>query len=367
MSAAVTMPKLGLTMVEGTVTHWYRQPGEPVQKGEPLVEVATDKINAVVESPADGLLQAILAPEGSTVLVGAPLAEIGDSGSTLASAPTIDRALIRASPYARALARSRGIDLSAVPGTGPRQMVVARDLPAQAPPAPAAAKVAPVVDLSAERQATARRPAAPVGTIPQVTLFTDAPAGRLLAMREELKRSGDQAPDLSLSDLLVALLARALREFPYVNASLEGDEIIRWEQIHIGLAVAGENGLIVPVIREADRLPLSRIAAVRSDLAARARSGDLNSDEVTGGTFTLIDLGTYGIDGFTPIISPPEAAILGVGRVVARPVRRGGEWAEERFITLSLSFDHRLMDGAQAARFLARVADLVEHPVQLLF
>lgn len=404
MIAAVTMPKLGLTIVEGTLTHWYKQPGDPVQKGEPLLEITTDKTSSVVESPASGTLQAILAPECATTPVGAVLARVGDGE------PAPKRAFTPASPYARALARSRGTDLPAVPGSGPRQMVVARDLPDKSEPGPTPIRATPVAErmaartgldltaipaegrvrkadvaavlkrqteagpsaaprreaLSPIRQAISRRMLASASTIPHVTLFTDAPVDRLLSLREELNASLDQSEELTLSVLLVAIVARALRESPYVNASLEESEIIYWDQINVGLAVALENGLIVPVIRRADRLSLSQIAAVRRDLVARARSGELGVDEVTDGTFTVTNLGHYGIDGFTPIINPPEAAILGVGRVVERPARQGGEWVDQRFISLSLSFDHRLMDGAQAARFLARITNLVERPVQLL-
>lgn len=431
MKAPVAMPKLGLTMVEGTVTRWLRQPGEPVLKGEVIVEVTTEKITAEVEAPAAGVLGAHLVPEGATAPVGEILAYIAAGDAEPASPEPDPARFVPASPYARAQARLLNLDLSQASPTGPRGMVVARDLaalraqsgpgqaeeprpkatplaeriaarsgldlaglpvegrirkadvtaavqgresgrptspePGPAPrPAPGPAGTPRREPLSPIRKAIARRMTGSYQTAPHVTLHTDAPVDGLLALRTDLNETLPDDAQLTLTDLLVAVTARALSEFPHLNASLEGEEILLWPEVHIGLAVALDEGLIVPVIRGAGGLSLRQIAGTRRDLVSRAREGRLAPEEVSGSTFTISNLGAYGIDGFTPIINPPEAAILGVGRVQERPVRQGSDWVPRRFLTLSLSFDHRIIDGAQGARFLQRVTALIERPSLLL-
>lgn len=427
MKTPVAMPKLGLTMVEGTVTRWLRQPGEPVLKGEVILEVTTEKITAEVESPAAGILGAHLVGEGALVPVGEILAYIASAGAEPASPEPDPVRFVPASPYARAQARLLNLDLSQASPTGPRGMVVARDLaslqalggpgqveeprpkatplaeriaarsgldlaglPAegrirkadvtaavqaresspQPSPTPRPAQVPAGTQrqepLSPVRKAIARRMTASYQTAPHVTLHTDAPVDGLLALRSDLNEALPADSQLTLTDLLISITARALGEFPYLNASLEGEEILLWPEVHIGLAVALDEGLIVPVIRGAGALSLRQIAGARRDLVSRAREGRLTPEEAGGSTFTISNLGSYGIDTFTPIINPPEAAILGVGRVQERAVRQGSDWVPRRFLTLSLSFDHRIIDGAQGARFLQRITALIERPSLLL-
>ncbi|HEY3364676.1 MAG TPA: dihydrolipoamide acetyltransferase family protein [Symbiobacteriaceae bacterium] len=429
MSAPILMPKLGLTMVEGTVVRWLKQPGQPLVKGEPLLEVTTDKLNTEVPCPLDGTLMEICVADGVTVPVGGVIAHAAVAGEPAGASDSADptdpdapTGRVPASPYARALARDRSLSLAGLKGTGPRGMVVARDLPSRdlpearnlseaqpvratpvaarmaaksgidlaaipaqsrirkadveragaappASPAPAGASAQGAARreaLSPMRRVIARRMAESARTIPHVTLHTDAPVDGLLALRQELNADLPESGQLTVTDFLVLAVAGALRDHPDINASLEGEEVLLWADINVGVAVALDDGLIVPVIRNAGRLSLSQVAAARQNLVTRARTGTLEPHEVTGGTFTVSNLGNYGIDGFTPIINPPEAAILGVGRVVERPVWRDGQWVPAHFITLSLSFDHRLVDGARAARFLARVSALVDRPARLL-
>lgn len=419
----VVMPRLGLSMTEGTIVSWHKQEGQHVAKGELLFSFESDKSTLEIEAPAEGRLH-ILVPAGQTVPVQTPVAQIGegahgraptaalaepDAGRE-ADATAMERSRpsgrgVAASPRARALARRRGQSLEPIRGSGPRGMIVAADLestdsvpPLRATPlarrrAAAAglnlaavtgsgpqqritrsdvehalasgpgripARAAPLAGLKGLRAVIAERLSQGWHERPQVTLTSDADATDLAALRETLSRTTGQR--FPYDALFAWTVARALREFPYMNATLAEEGIRLLPGIHLGVAVQTDRGLLVPVVRDADRRDLLDLQRELIGLAERALQGRSLPDELTGGTFTITNLGMFGIDAFTPIVNPPEAAILGIGRIAPRPVAREGRVVLRSMVALSLSFDHRLIDGAPAARFLARVRELIEAP-----
>lgn len=444
MATEIILPKLGETMEEGVIVEWLKKEGDPVQRGEVLFTIESDKATLEVESPAKGYLRKILVPAGQPVpvltVVGLitrtadePLelepkpAEVEARPQAAAEQPPSAPSRVFASPRARRLAREQGVDLAALTGTGPDGRIVERDVqaylerqpqatpvarrlaeqagvdlrtvsgtgpggritredveraiapPVTAPPPPVppppAREVAAVaeVPLSGVRAVIARNMHASHQTTAPVTLTTEADATALVSLREQLKASlaDTLGFNIGYNDLLILLVARALREYPYINARLErnadGSEVIRHLQdINIGLAVDTERGLLVPVVRNADRKGLLEIARELRELIARARQGKALPDELAGSTFTITNLGVHEIDAFTPIINLPEIAILGVGRIKPRPAVVDGQVCVRQTVWLSLTFDHRLVDGAPAARFLQRVKQLVEEPYLLL-
>jgi pyruvate dehydrogenase E2 component (dihydrolipoamide acetyltransferase) len=271
-------------------------------------------------------------------------------------------------PVARRVAEAAGLDWRAVPGSGPRGQITRQDVEAAlpaVPPAPSSppADLVDTIPLGGVRAIIAERMARSHTETAAVTLTTEVDATELVETR---RRLAEQDVAVSYSDLLIAILARALAEHPRLNASLDGDAIKLWRRIDIGLAVDTDRGLLVPVVRKADHKGLAQLAAETRDLAERARRGKLTPDELRGSTFTLTNLGMFGVDAFTPIINLPETAILGVGRIKERPTVAAGQVVAKPIMWLSLTFDHRLVDGGLAARFLQRVAQLVEQPVLLL-
>ncbi len=402
MATEVILPKLGLAQEEGTIVRWLKPEGSRVSKGEPLFEVMTDKATLEVESPASGVVLRILVPEGETVPVATAIAVVGDPGEPAPAAgrtrpggpeaaghaassgeprvPAPDLAAprgtgdrVRISPRARALAASRGLDVRAVVGTGPGGRIVERDVqqalaaqtappsapPAPAPGAPAAARMRAII---------ARRMLESLHTTAQLTLTTEADMAEAVRLREEIAPELERRDGVSVTytDLVVRAAALALREHPALNARWEGEGPRRLGEIHVGVAVALDEGLVVPVVRHADRATVSQISAAIRDLSERARAMRLRLDEMQGGTFTVTNLGMFEIDAFTPILNPPEAAILGMGRVHPRPAAAGDRVEVRPAMALSLTFDHRVVDGAPAAQFLQRIKHLLEHPYLLL-
>jgi pyruvate dehydrogenase E2 component (dihydrolipoamide acetyltransferase) len=427
MVTEVILPKLGQTMEEGTIVEWLKQEGDLVERGEALFTMESDKATLEVEAPKKGFLRKIIAPAGETVSVLSVVAlitrSLDEDISTYearlqaasvpanlnleTSRPVSGR--IFASPRARKAAREGGVDLALLAGSGPNGRIVERDVLAyleerpKATPvalraaaaagvdvatvpgsgvsgrvmkrdvlaaAPVGEPVAETVPLAGPRRVIAERMATSAQTTARVTLVTEVDATTLVEVREKLKATvADEwgfAP--GHSDLLGIITARALREFPYMNARLsaDGEAIERLPFVNLGMAVDTERGLLVPVVRGADRLGLRAFGTEFRTLVERARSSKSLPDDLSGGTFTVTNLGMYGVDEFTPIINLPEAAILGVGRIQAKPVVRDGQVVVREMLTLSLSFDHRLVDGAPAARFLQRIAQLVEEPYLLL-
>ncbi len=413
MASPVTMPKLGLTMNSGTVSRWGAREGEPVRKGNLLVVIATDKLTFDVEAQEDGVLLRVLVPEGGEAPVGAVIAYIGAEGEVLpdvapspAHAPAVAAApaggFVRATPLARKIARERGLDLAMIEGTGPNGRLLRRDVEAaeRVKASPVAARMAADlgVDLASARSegrvmkedvlraATARPSAGDVevpltamrrviaermslssSIIPSVTYNVDADFTELSAARERLSEGAARAGvKISFNHLLMKICAAALAEFPMANSSFGADSITMHRDVNIGLAVSVEGGLLVPNVKSAQDKGLLQIARETEELVNRAREGTLPLDAVQGGTFTITNLGMFGTGSFTPVINPPEACILGLNAVADRPVAIGGQVVVRPMTTLSLSADHRILDGAEAARFLARIRELVENPWLLL-
>ena len=441
MAKVVVMPKLGLTMTEGTVSKWLKKIGDAVKEGEPLFEVETDKLTNTIEASASGVLRHLFVEEGITVpvldkvaiiaaadedissLLGgapAPAAEAAPSAAPAAApaAPAEKKAggRVIASPAAKKLAKEKGIDLSLVTGTGPNGRVTEEDVKNYKPAAPAApaveeapkvkasplaaavasdlgidlekigakdrvlaedilrylestrekAEEAPkeeLVPMNGMRKAIAKNMLNSHMTSPTVTANLSVDMSAMKAWREQLK-----AKDIKVSytDLLVKFVAKALTEYPLLNCSVEDNKIRYKHYVNMGVAVALDNGLVVPNVTDADKKSLTEISAEIKELAKLAREGGLPMEKLRGGTFTITNLGMYGVESFTPIINQPEVAILGVTTMEDRAVVRGGEIVIRPMMTLSLTFDHRVVDGSVAAEFLQRVKNLLENPALML-
>jgi pyruvate dehydrogenase E2 component (dihydrolipoamide acetyltransferase) len=382
MAAEIRLPQWGMGMREGTIVQWLKKEGEPVNEGDPLVEVEAEKVTSEVTASGSGVLLRILVAEGSTVPVRTVLGLIGAPGEIIpeaepartpmpveagsepktASEPTA--AQVQVTPVARRMAKEHGIDLTKVRGSGPGGRITDEDVQRAidaAVPSGEEPLEAQVIPLTGIRGTIARRMHQSLQSMAQVTLTTEADVTDLQQMRETLK----QDFDLAYTDMIVKAVALTLKEYPRLNAHVEGERIRLSQHIHIGIAVALEDGLIVPVVRHADRKSLREIARDTQRLAQQAREGRLTPEEVTGSTFTVTNLGMYGVDTFTPIINPPEVAILGVGRLVEKATRgpQGMEWRQ--MLTLSLTFDHRAVDGAPAAAFLQAVRKHLEESAAL--
>jgi len=390
----VQMPQLGATMTEGRVVKWLVREGQRICKGEPVAEIETDKIVAEVEAPVDGVLTKIVAQPDEAVEVAGLLGWIGSPGEELASLEeepepqqaTIEAATrparvepgareepsrVRASPHARRLAQGLGVDLRHVTGSGPEGRITGQDVEAYAatvrgegPPSAAVIHVEEVVPITGVRAVLAQRMAESAQTAAPVTLFAEADAEGLARVREEL-REPLGAP-LGYEELLIKIAARSLSEFPYMNVRLAEEGLQRLARINVGFALHTEHGVLVPVIRDADRKGLRLIAQDVQELTRRARTGGLSPDHLAGGTFTIASLGRYGVGWFTSIINPSQCALLGIGVIAPRPAVVDGELAVRQMVCVSLTFDHRLVDGGPAARFLQRIVQLIEEPALLL-
>ncbi|HEU4450387.1 MAG TPA: dihydrolipoamide acetyltransferase family protein [Gaiellaceae bacterium] len=389
------MPALGMAQETGRVLRWLKAEGDAVAKGEPLMEVETDKVTVEIEAPAEGLLAAVRAEAGTDVPVGqavalilapgevapenggaarsaeapsAPPAAVAAAGRPLRAGRAARRRL--ASPKARRLAAEQGIDLDALgDGSGPHGAVLAADVAAARPAAaarpPAAAQAGAAAELPVSRiwEVMAERTTRSWTTAPHFYLVRDVDAGRLQSWRRAARaRLG---LDVSVTDLLVRATAAALRGHPRANAAWVDGAVRRNDEINVGIAVAVEDGLVVPVVHGADRIGVAGIAARREEIVARAREGSLRPDDVERGTFTISNLGMYGVDAFNAVLAGPQAAILAVGRIAERVVAVDGAPAVRPMATLTLSCDHRTIDGATAARFLSELADLIEEPAGL--
>ena len=442
MAKVVVMPKMGLTMTEGTVSKWLKKIGDEIKEGEPFFEAETDKLTNTIEATASGVVRHFFVEEGTTVPVLEKVAIIADAGedisallgdaapaaapeATAAPAAAAPAAPVRApgerivaAPAAKKLAKELGIDLALVPGTGPNGRITLDDVknwkPAPAAPAveeepkkkasPLAAAVAKdlgidlekvqakdrvlaedilhflestrekaeekeeapreeLVPMNGMRKAIARNMLNSVQTSPTVTMNLSVDMTAMKAYREQLK---SQEIKVSYTDLLVKFVSKALLEYPLVNCSVEDNKIRYKHYVNMGVAVALDNGLLVPNIPDADKKSLTEISAEVKELAKQAREGGLPMDRLKGGTFTLTNLGMYGVESFTPIINQPEVAILGVTTIEDRAVVRGGEIVIRPMMTLSLTVDHRVIDGSVGASFLQRVKNLLENPALML-
>lgn len=416
MANEVKLPRLGQGMESGTIVKWLKSEGDEVEKGEPLYELDTDKVTQEVEADFSGVLLKIAIPEGE-VPVGRTIALIGEQGEKvdLAESPEGDSASgavrvedveveegspgerreaerekgraasakptptadhkpldsaggrVKASPLARRIARERGIDLSGLTGTGPEGRVVAEDVERASAAAPAAAPAAPPGEVEVEKLSSTRRTVARRVTeawqVPVFQLGITADMTQGLALREQLlARQPEGAPRPTVSDVLTKFCAVALVRNRAVNAQFTGDEILRFPSAAIGLAVATERGLVVPVIPECEAKSIAEIAAARADLVGRARSGKLRQSDLEGGTFTISNLGMFGVDRFIAVLNPPQAAILAVGSIADRPLVEGGELVTRPTMELTLTCDHRAVDGAPASEFLRELKAFLEQP-----
>ena len=415
MAVAVVLPELGESVTEGTVAKWLVKEGDRVEIDQPLVEVTTDKVDAEIPAPESGVIVAILAAEGETIAVGAPIARI-ETGAAAAASPTPaapqasaaaapEASGPRATPAAAHAARDAGVDLAGIAGSGPSGRIMKDDVaaatPVTPPPAPAAApapqaqapsaapsapapgvfdeararaqfghyalqegdriiQMSPLRRIVADHMVYSKRTAPHVGTVAEIDL------GGVVAVRAEHKKAfqNDHGFALTYLPFIVHATVRALREFPVLNASVIDDAIVEKRDVNIGIAVETEKGLVVPVVRHADRLSLAGLAAAIEDLSTRARNKKISADDLQGGTFTISNPGRHGnLYGFA-IINQPQVGILRMGEMVKRPVVRSIDGQDAIVIRpimhLALSYDHRAVDGAPANGFLYRVRELLE-------
>ena len=399
-------------MEEGRLVKWAKREGEAVKTGDTLAEVETDKAVMELVARADGQLIKVMVAEGTTVPVGNVVAYIGQPGEKVDGAepapaaqkgaqsavsgareptppPTpapvavpapFDATRVKASPLAKRMAQDTGVDLKLVQGSGPGGRVVKRDLEGVQAVAPAAASVVPRtadraprtgapyedVPLTQIRKTIAKRLAASIGPIPHFFLTTEVDMERAAEARDALnKQLGDQGK-VSFNDIVIKAVALALTKHRACNAWFQEDHIRYWNEVHIGMAVAVEDGLITPVIRDADRKSLLEIGTEARELAQRARNRRLKPEEYTGASFSVSNLGMFDIDQFTAVINPPEAGIIAVGSIVAKPVAEGSQVVVRRRLRLTMSCDHRVIDGATGAQFLKTLKQMLENPLAML-
>jgi pyruvate dehydrogenase E2 component (dihydrolipoamide acetyltransferase) len=423
----ILMPRLSDTMEEGVVSAWHKKPGDKVSVGDSLVDIETDKALMEYEAYEDGVLGEILVGEGDTAAIGTPIATLVTDGAVPAprqpaepaeapadvpvpaeapaavpaeapAAAASARTRPPSSPLARRIARENGVDLTTLTGSGPGGRIVRADVEAaaldsavlstrpsappapNAPAAPQAVASAPLpaapataaedddterVPLSRIRKVTARRLAESMRTAPHFYLTRIVDVEELLAFRATLNAALAPAK-VSVNDLIVKACATALRANPVLNVSFTEEHLLVHKRVHVGVAVALDEGLVVPVIRDTDRKSVSQIGAETRELAGRAREQRLTPQEMSGGTFTVSNLGMFGVDAFTAVINPPEAAILAVGATRKDVVFRDGEVVPRDRMTLTLSIDHRACDGATGAKFLGELAELLENPLRIV-
>jgi pyruvate dehydrogenase E2 component (dihydrolipoamide acetyltransferase) len=377
----IVMPRLSDSMEEGTIVRWLKQDGDEVSKGEPLAEVETDKATVMFDADADGTLR-ILAGEGETVAIGGVIGSIGDAlprspapaqPGPAAPAPAAagkssdagngsDR--VKASPLARRIARESEVDLRGLSGSGPGGRIVKADVPKRG-----AKGVVTTVQPSRTQVQIAQRMAESKATIPDFTLHAEVAMEQAVELRTQLRnaaRGGDALAIPSYNDMVVKACGLALREYPRSNAAYRDGAFELYERVNVGIAVAANDSLVVPTVFDADRKSLPEIARETRTLVERVRSQQITPAELSGGTFTVSNLGMYGVAGFEAIINPPQAAILAVGELREVPVVREGQVAPGSRMTIALTCDHRILYGAPAAEFLARVRELLEQPLYLL-
>jgi pyruvate dehydrogenase E2 component (dihydrolipoamide acetyltransferase) len=392
MSTSVSMPRLSDSMEEGTVLRWIKRIGDAVAVGDELVEIETDKATITYDADVAGTLLEILVPEGETVALGVELARIGQPGENGATATAPTKPRVKASPVARRLAAELGIELAPLVGTGPYGRIVKADVEAAVAPPDAAAPPRPapapapetragvpeppgaadgrgpstVIPLTRLQQTVARRMVEAKSTIPDFTLFADVDMSACVELRERFAEVTDAPP--SYNDLVVKAAALTLRAHPRANAAFRDDHLELYERVNVGVAVAREDALVVPTIFDADQKSLGQIAREIARLAAAVRDGSVTPAELSGGTFTVSNLGMYAVSAFQPIINPGQAAILSVGAMTRRPVvGEDGTIVARHILTLGLVCDHRVIYGAQAAQLIRDLRHALEHPLAMAF
>lgn len=399
MAETILMPKLGLTMTEGTVDIWYKKEGDPVKKGEALCEISSEKLSQDVEAETDGVLLKILVPVGKEVSCKDPIGFVGQPGEALPSSVaepekveqkteevattsasptkvtkvTEKTGRVFISPLAKKIAEEKGIDYTEIVGTGGNGRITRKDVEAYKAPAKETAMTQQVPTgegLTGMRKAIAKNMMNSIHSSAQLSLHRKIDVTELMVFRKELKaKLGDSVSSsvFSLNIFLVKALAQALREVPLMNAHYDGQTYMKNEEINIGIAVALDEGLIVPVIKGAEKRSLSNLAKEFGRVTTAAKDGSLSGDDLSGGTFSMTNLGSEGIEYFTPILNAPEVGILGVGALSSRLVLgEDSELLEKKELPLSLTFDHQVVDGAPAAQFMKHLANYLEHPYLLM-
>ncbi len=425
MAETINMPKLGFDMAEGTLVRWVKQVGENINKGDVLAEIETDKATVEVESSASGVILEHIVDQGSVVPVNAPIAIVGAEGEKVeapkaeggnqkveeqkpaaqkaesgqqkeetapqtqpvaapvpqAAAP-VQEGPVKASPLAKKIARDRNIDLSRVQGTGPGGRVVRKDVeaavaggqPAAVSRQAVASTIQPVAATAADqtiqttrlRQAIGRRLVESKQTIPHFYVTHEYKMDALMAMR---KQANEYLPDnekLSVNDFILKAVALTLRQYPNLNASINGDQVVQYGHVNVGVAVTVPGGLMTVVVKDTDQKTMRQISAEVKTMAGRAREGKVKPEDVDGSTFSTSNLGMYDVDEFIAIINPPEAAILAIGSAREVPVVEGGQVKPGWRMKATISVDHRVSDGAEAAQFMQKLAEFLENPVRML-
>jgi pyruvate dehydrogenase E2 component (dihydrolipoamide acetyltransferase) len=419
MADVIRMPKLGFDMAEGTLVRWLVGEGETIAKGEVIAEIETDKATVEVEAQTSGMVHKHLAQEGALVPIGTPIAILGEAGETIdvdalvgstleseppsgddatpaappaAAPPAVESPVatpepapaelegrlpggVKASPVARCMATEHGLDLARIRGTGPGGRIVKRDVEAALQTAPAlplpAAMVTPSKresvrePLSKLRAIIGKRMTQAKQQVPHFYVTVEMDAAPLLSLRKQFNALLPEEEKLSINDFIVKASALNLQRYPALNASLDGDHIVRHGQVNIGVAVAMDDGLMTIVIHDADLKPLRQIGSESSAMIERARSGRVRSEDIEGSTFTVSNMGMFDIDHFIAIVNPPEAAILAVGSVRKVPVVEEDKLVVGQRMKVTLSADHRVTDGAEVARWLQAFVQIMEQPLQL--
>jgi 2-oxoglutarate dehydrogenase E2 component (dihydrolipoamide succinyltransferase) len=403
MATEIRVPALGESVAEATVGRWFKKAGEPVNADEPIVELETDKVTLEVNAPASGVLAEIVAKDGETVSAGALLGQIGDAASAvrpkaeakpvpppappvspspaLAPAPaTLSQLAMAASPAAAKIAADHGLDPAIVAGSGKRGQVLKGDIlgyiakpptpvPAAPPPSPASEEDREErVPMTRLRQTIARRLKDAQNTAAMLTTFNEADMTEVMALRARCMDAFKQKHGVKLGFMgfFVKACAGALKEVPSVNAEIDGADIIYKNYYHLGVAVGTDKGLVVPVVRDCDRLDLAGIEKTIADLGKRARAGELKIEEMQGGTFTITNGGVYGSLMSTPILNVPQSGILGMHKIQERPVAVAGKIEIRPMMYLALTYDHRIVDGKEAVTFLVRIKEALEDPARLV-
>lgn len=417
MAETINMPKLGFDMAEGVLVRWVKQIGEQINKGDVLAEIETDKATVEVESPASGVVLQFIVEQGDVVPVNAPIAIVGEAGEvvseqlsassgqskvesgksadekplptqpTPASAPQAvpssdSSSLVKASPLAKKIAKENQLDLSRIQGTGPGGRVVKKDVEAalssgqssvisKQPSQPVYATritqhETETVQLTRLRQAIARRMTESKTSVPHFYVTHEYKMDAVIAMRKQINEYLPDDEKLSVNDFIVKAAALSLREFPNLNASFAGDKVIRHGAVNVGIAVAVENGLLTIAHKDTDQKSMRQVSNEVKAMVARAREGKVKPDDIEGSTFSVSNLGMYDVENFIAILNPPEAAILAVGSAREVPVVESGELKAGWRMKATISVDHRVSDGAEAAQFMQKLAEFLENPVRML-
>lgn len=407
MSTEVTVPTLGESVSEATLGQWLKQPGEAVKLDEPVASLETDKVAVEVTAPVAGIMGDLLVGEGETVSVGALIARIEDAGAapapapvpaaapgeapapapaTAAAKPASDADAAALSPAVRRAVLEYGIDPATVKGTGAGGRLTKEDIlaaaqakaavpaspaaaaPAAAPPAPAGARNEERVKMTRLRQTIAKRLKGAQDTAALLTTFNDCDMSAVMAARDRFKDAFEKKHGIKLGfmSFFAKAACLALKDIPAVNAQIDGDEIVYHDYVDISVAVSAPNGLVVPVVRDCDKLSFAGIEKAIAEFGKKARDGTLTMDDMKGGTFTISNGGVFGGLMSTPIINPPQSAVLGLHRIEDRPVVRGGQIVIRPMMYLALSYDHRLIDGREAVTALKTIKEAIEDPTRLL-